>query len=205
MKDVAIIDYGMGNINSIKNMLRYLGYEGILTNDPQVIHNAKKIILPGVGHYKKAMDNIMQLGLDVIIKEAALKEGKPILGICLGMQLLMTHSEEGNCQGLDLIKGNVKRFQLNTEIYKIPHMGWDYIDIQNDSFLFENIQENSRYYFVHSYYVQCDRKEDVLAETEYGLRFHSIIGHENVVGTQFHPEKSHKFGMKIFQNFMERM
>lgn len=205
MNDVVIIDYNMGNINSIRNMLRYLGYEGILTNDPFVIRKAAKIILPGVGHYKKAMDNIIKLKLDNVIKEAALKEKKPVLGICLGMQLLVSHSEEGDCDGLGLIKGNVKKFQLDPKQYKVPHMGWDFINIQKESPLFDNICENPRYYFVHSYYVECDSCENVLASTEYGIEFHSIIGHENIIGTQFHPEKSHKFGMKIFQNFMERM
>lgn len=205
MSDVAIIDYNMGNINSIKNMLHYLGYEGILTNDPEQIRKAEKIILPGVGHYKKAMDHIVQLGLDGVLKEVALKQGKPILGICLGMQLLLSRSEEGNSDGLGLIQGEVKKFELDSKLYKVPHMGWDYIDIQTQSPLFQDIQGNPRYYFVHSYYVQCADLGDVLASTEYGIRFHSVVGHGNIVGTQFHPEKSHKFGMKILQNFMERM
>lgn len=209
MKDsnyIAIIDYGMGNINSIKNMLRYLGYTGILTSDPKVIERSKKIILPGVGHYKKAMENIHSLGLDDVIKESVSNIGIPLLGICLGMQLLLSHSEEGDCDGLDLIHGQVKKFELNTDEYKIPHMGWDYINItKNDNPLFSKLQENPRYYFVHSYYASCNNTEDVLAETNYGQVFHSIIGHDNVVGMQFHPEKSHKYGMKILGNFLEGM
>ncbi len=203
---IIIIDYGMGNISSIRNMLRYLGYDSTLTNDRELIRSADRLILPGVGNYKKAMENIRSLGLEADIRYAVIQNKKPILGICLGMQLLLSHSEEGDCDGLGLIDGMVKKFNLNKSVYKVPHMGWDYITIKKpDSPLFEHLQDNPRYYFVHSYYAACDREKDVLAETEYGIRIHSIIGHGNIVGVQFHPEKSHKYGMRILHNFLEKV
>lgn len=200
---IAIIDYGMGNISSIKNMLRFLGYNSIFTRDRDAIFESSRLILPGVGNYKKAMENIQSLGLeDIIIKNA--KMGKPLLGICLGMQLLLSHSEEGDCDGLDLIHGQVRKFQFANGSYKVPHMGWDYIEpCKADTPLFNGLQECPRYYFVHSYYAQCDNESDVLAKTNYGLYFDSIIQSGSVIGMQFHPEKSHKYGMKILENFLE--
>lgn len=203
MQKIVIIDYGMGNINSIRNMLRYIGCDGRLSNESEDILAADKLILPGVGNFGRAMENINELNLKPILDEAVMNEKKPILGICLGMQLLLSHSEEGNCDGLNWIEGSVSKFDLNTNEYKIPHMGWDYINIENRNSLVRNVDMKSRYYFVHSYYAKCRNRDDCIASTMYGISFDSIIGRENIWGTQFHPEKSHKYGIKILENFLE--
>ena len=202
---VTIIDYGMGNLRSVKNMIRYLGYDSEITNSPEKIANADKLILPGVGHFKAAMENIARVGIRQSMDYAILERKRPTLGICLGMQLLTSHSEEGDCEGLNYIPGDTIKFQYNElDGEKIPHMGWDYIHIKDQIPLMEGVDDEYRFYFVHSYYVQCRNKSDRVATTTYGLEFDSIIHHENVMGTQFHPEKSHKFGMLIMKNFLEK-
>lgn len=203
MNTVAIIDYGMGNINSIKNMLRYIGHDGFLTHNENEILKADKIILPGVGNFKNAMENIKGLQLDDILEEAAVKKQIPLLGICLGMQLLLTHSEEGDCDGLNLIPGTVKKFSFSDDSLKIPHMGWDYINSLSRSALTKGFDEQSRFYFVHSYYVECENRANCIAQTHYGISFDSIIQKEKIYGTQFHPEKSHRFGMQLLTNFIQ--
>lgn len=197
-----IIDYGMGNISSIRNMLRYLGYSSVYSRDYQEIVSADHLILPGVGNFGVAMDNIKSLGLNSILDEAVEVKRIPILGICLGMQLMMTWSEEGSCAGLGWIEGEVRKFDFSTADLKIPHMGWDYIKQSQKSRIFEGLPESSRFYFVHSYYATCTNPDESLATTDYGGDFTSIIGRDNIYGVQFHPEKSHKFGMKILENFM---
>ena len=203
MQKIVIVDYGMGNINSIKNMLRYLGQQSVLSNKADDILAADRLILPGVGNFGAAMENIEKLDLRRILNQAVTEKHKPILGICLGMQLLLSHSEEGNADGFGWIKGQVRKFQFDTAEYKIPHMGWNYVDIHKMSGLVQNIGQDSRYYFVHSYYAECADRKDCIATTDYGITFDSIIGHGNVMGTQFHPEKSHKYGMEILKNFLE--
>lgn len=199
---IAIVDYGMGNLYSVKNMLKYLGYDSDVTNEALRIEAADKLILPGVGNFGKAMEVIRQSGLLEVLNHKVLEEKTPILGICLGMQLLLGHSEEGDCDGLGWIPGEVKKFDLpeHPEL-KVPHMGWDYIEIQKESPLFAGLAGGGRYYFVHSYYAACRDRADVAATTEYGIRFDSIVQRENICGTQFHPEKSHRFGMEILGNF----
>lgn len=201
MKTV-IVDYGMGNISSIRNMLRYLGYSSILTYDEREIVSADRLIIPGVGNFGMAMDNINKRNLKDILNEAVIHKGIPILGICLGMQLMMSWSEEGHCEGMGWISGNVVKFQLDSEIYKIPHMGWDYIKIKKESKLLKDLPENPRFYFVHSFHAKCENFNESIAVTDYGGEFTSIIGRNNIYGVQFHPEKSHKYGMKLFDNFM---
>lgn len=201
---IVIIDYGMGNVSSIKNMAKYLGYECTVSDAISDIETAEKLILPGVGNFGKAMQALTQRNLIPLLNRKAMEEKKPLLGICLGMQLLTNYSEEGNCKGLGWIDAEVKKFTFPSRTdLKIPHMGWDYIDVLQNSKIVENLIENSRFYFVHSYAVHCNRAEQAIASTEYGYSFHSIIQNENVVGTQFHPEKSHKYGMKILKNFLE--
>lgn len=200
---IAIVDYGMGNLYSVKNMLKYLGYESIVTEKTEEIEKADKLILPGVGNFGKAMSVINESGLHDILDRKVLEEKTPILGICLGMQLFLEYSEEGECAGLGWIAGDVKHFELSGQEWKVPHMGWDYIKRQGHSKLLENPASDERFYFVHSYYVTCKDRNNAAAITEYGITFDSVVQKENIAGTQFHPEKSHKFGMNILKNFAE--
>ena len=199
---ITIVDYGMGNLNSVKNMLKYLGYDSIVTGEQEIIRKADKLILPGVGNFGMAMDVIRKSDFLYTLNHKVLEEKTPILGICLGMQLLLEHSEEGDCDGLGWIPGEVKKFEFpDKPQLKIPHMGWDYIEKCKESPLFDGSAVGERYYFVHSYYVRCRNREDATATTEYGIVFDSVVERDNIMGTQFHPEKSHKFGMDILRNF----
>ncbi len=199
---IAIVDYGMGNLYSVQNMLKYLGCESEITGEISRIRAADKLILPGVGHFKKAMQVIRDSGLADVLNEQVLEKKTPILGICLGMQLLLEYSEEGDCAGLGWIPGEVKKFDFpDNPGLKIPHMGWDYITVQRDLPLFRNFAGKERYYFVHSYYAACRDRADAAAVTEYGIRFDSVVCRGNIMGTQFHPEKSHRYGMELLGNF----
>ena len=202
---IVVIDYGMGNIGSIKNMLTHLGTDSIVTSDKKEIQSADKIILPGVGYFKLAMDNIRKLDIIDLLQSHALVEKKPILGICLGMQLMCNHSEEGDVQGLSFINASVKKFSFSTESeLKIPHMGWNKVELINhQSRIFKGPLEGERFYFVHSYYVKCDNNSDILTKTDYGLKFDSSFERENIFGVQFHPEKSHSYGINLFKNFVK--
>lgn len=200
---IVIIDYGMGNPGSILNMIRKVGGDAVISSDKTVIENASKLILPGVGAYDNAMNKLTELDLkDVIIN--TVKNDKVIfLGICLGMQLLMDRSEEGDLPGLGLVEGEVKKFRFDQGVnLKVPHMGWNIVHYKNDNFLFEGLNEEQRFYFVHSYYVECKNDENILTIAEYGFKFTCGIQKRNVYGVQFHPEKSHKFGMNFFKNFI---
>lgn len=197
----TIINYNLGNPKSIKNMLAYLGIESRISADHADIASADRLILPGVGHFQHGMEQLEQLGLIEILKKEVLENKKPILGICLGMQLLTKHSEEGNLVGLGFIDAQTKKFVLKDSSLKVPHMGWNTVTFQKESKLIQEISENPRYYFVHSYYVDCMNQEDILCATQYGQEFVSGFQHHNIFGLQFHPEKSHKFGMKLLDNF----
>lgn len=201
---VTIVDYGMGNLKSIKNMLRYIGYDSVITSSIDDIQIASKLILPGVGHFGYAMDNIAKLGLKDVLDECILEKKIPTLGICLGMQLLTSHSEEGNVEGLGYIDASTKKFDYDMlGGLKIPRMGWDYLKIVNKEPLVKDLIDSDRFYFVHSYYVDCEKDENVMTKTEYGIMFDSVIYRDNIMGAQFHPEKSLKFGMKLMSSFME--
>jgi glutamine amidotransferase len=202
---IVIVDYGMGNIGSIQNMLKHLGTESIVTSSKKEIENAEKLILPGVGHFKSAMDNIKKLDIIDVLSHKVLEEKKPILGICLGMQLMCSFGEEGGVPGLSFIDANVNRFNsLDNNELKVPHMGWDKVElINNNSQLFKEPLDSSKFYFVHSYYVQCNNASDVLTKTDYKLSFDSSFEKENIFGVQFHPEKSHSYGIKLFNNFLK--
>lgn len=201
---VTIIDYGMGNIKSIRNMLRYLGYDSKISSDAKEIANSEKLILPGVGHFGYAMENISRYGIRESIDFACINRKVPTLGICLGMQLLTKYSEEGNVSGLGYIDAITKKIDSHDMgILKIPHMGWDYLNINKKIPLVNRVDLEDRFYFVHSFYVDCNHEDNIIATTEYGFSFDSIISNDNVMGVQFHPEKSLKFGMKILGNFME--
>lgn len=201
---ITIIDYGMGNLGSIKNMFNYIGVEAVIESDPDKIKNASKILLPGVGSFDTAMKKINEGDLKEVLNQKALKEQVPVLGICLGMQLLTDSSEEGELEGLGWISAKTLSFKgrIDTK-YKIPHMGWNVVNKSNESQLtesFENFKE-LRFYFVHSYFVKVQDEKNSILKTNYGIEFDSAIQKDNIYGAQFHPEKSHKFGMKLFENF----
>ena len=199
---IAIVDYDMGNVASVANMLKRLGASSVLTRDPKVLATAEKIILPGVGAFDKGMRNLSEFGLRQSLDEAALERRVPILGICLGMQLLTERSEEGNESGLGWIQAHTIRFRFPpSSQLKIPHMGWNYVKPVKPNPLISQA-ERSRFYFVHGYYVECAREEDVLATATYGQEFSCVVGRDNIFGVQFHPEKSHRFGMSLLEGFL---
>jgi glutamine amidotransferase len=200
---ITIVDYGAGNIKSIQNMLRRLGVDSIISNMPSEILKAEKLILPGVGHFDYGMKNLKSSGLIDVLYQAAIKNKVPFLGICLGAQLLGNKSEEGVENGLgwidmDIVKFDVTRIDAK---FKIPHMGWNEIEINQKSPLLTNLDTASRFYFVHTYHMDPKSKTDILATTHYGYDFVSAVRRENVYGVQFHPEKSHKYGMQLLTNF----
>lgn len=201
---IAIINYNMGNLASVKNSCRKLGFEAHITSDPEAIKSFDKIILPGVGAFLDAMKHLKENGMDEALKEAA--KSKPFFGVCLGMQLMFDRGfEHEETQGLGLIKGEVVKFDqsiLGSE-RKIPHMGWNKLFIQKNSVLFEGLNDEFYLYFVHSYHVEAKR-EDTLASTHYGYEFAAMVEKENLCGIQPHPEKSGDTGLKILKNFLEK-
>ena len=197
---IAIIDYGAGNLQSVKKAFDFIGAESAITNDPQVILSADKILLPGVGSFGDAMDSMQKNGLVETVKECALS-GKPFLGICLGLQLLFEESEESpGVKGLGIFKGKIKKFSSDMGL-KIPHIGWNSLEIKQKDTLFKGIPENSYVYFVHSYYLHAEDENEIATVTNYGIDFHSAVGKNNIFATQFHPEKSGDVGLQILRNF----
>jgi glutamine amidotransferase len=204
---IAIVDYGMGNLGSIANMLKKVGAQSKITSDPQAIEAAEKLILPGVGAFDNGMKNLTQRGLVELLNLQVLQRKKPILGLCLGMQLFTRASEEGQRQGLAWVNAQTVRFKFDeTNAHlKVPHMGWNTLRINRPHPLLADLETDARFYFVHSYHLLCNDPENVLATTTYGYDFASIVAQDNILGAQFHPEKSHKFGMKLLKNFAERV
>lgn len=201
---IAIVDYGLGNLGSIANMLKAIGEKSVITSEQKAIHDADKVILPGVGSFDAGIKNLHERNLYAFLQDEA-KIGKPILGICLGMQLLGRKSEEGKLAGLGLIPFDNVRFQLPAgSNLKIPHMGWDVVKFEHKSALTDGIEGRQRYYFVHSYHADCDNRENILMSCDYGYEFAASVMKENVYGVQFHPEKSHDFGMALLKNFAKR-
>lgn len=199
---VTIVDYGMGNLGSIFNMFKKIGVPSKITSDKNEIEKAEKILLPGVGSFDAAMNKINELDFKELLNYKALEEKIPVLGICLGMQLLTNSSEEGVLPGLGWIQAETLKFKFEKEQnLKIPHMGWNLVKKNRDSKLTEDFIDETRFYFVHSYYVKCQYNSNSILKTTYGLTFDSAIQHENIYGAQFHPEKSHKFGMNLLKNF----
>jgi glutamine amidotransferase len=199
---IAIIDYGVGNLASVANMFRKIGVkEACVTGDPDIISKASKILLPGVGAFDGGMGNLKKSGLIPLLNDKALNEKVPVLGICLGMQMLSKKSEEGKSEGLGWIDAETIKLNPAADLnLKVPHMGWDYIQVKRENPLVRKAEKN-RFYFVHSYHVQCKNEEEVVATCEFGGAFTCIVNRDNIFGAQFHPEKSLRYGMKFLENF----
>jgi glutamine amidotransferase len=200
---ISVVDYGMGNLGSILNMMRKIGAEARIASSPQDVARSGKLILPGVGSFDHGMRNLEASGLRAALEDRVIRGGVPILGICLGMQLMTASSEEGQLPGLGWIDAVTRKFRFGDPTMKVPHMGWNGVEIRSAEGLFRDMDPEPRFYFVHSYYVECRREADVLATTEYGHPFVSAFQRGNVQGVQFHPEKSHRFGMRLLARFAE--
>ena len=193
----------MGNLNSVKRKLARLGIDALISNNPSDISIADKLILPGVGHFQKAVENLKQLQLWETLNYAVLVKKKPILGICLGMQLMAAHSEEGDTDGLGWFDAEVIKFRVKDYLtHKVPHTGWNQITKVKESLLMKNIPDLSEFYFVHSFHYKCNNLADILNETEYEYKFTSAVEKDNIFGVQYHPEKSHDIGEKLLENFI---
>lgn len=201
---ITIVDYGMGNLGSIKNMLKKVGVDSEITADPERLSRAQKLILPGVGAFDAGMARLKESGLIGVLNEKVINQKIPVLGICLGMQLMTQGSEEGKLPGLGWVQAKTSRFvpAPGTNL-KVPHMGWNVVNPCKPSALLKETAADQRFYFVHSYYVQCENANDTLLHAEYGHLIDAAFEVGNVIGVQFHPEKSHKFGMSILRNFAE--
>jgi len=202
---IAIIDYGLGNLGSIKNMLRKIGINAEITRDINTIKSATKLILPGVGSFDNGMQNLTDLGLIETLNQKVQIDKVPMLGICLGMQLMTKSSEEGKLPGLGWVDAETLKFKFETGEKKlpVPNMGWEYVKAEKESPLLKDLPAEPRYYFVHSYFVKANNPSDTLLTTKYSHDFVSGFEKENIIGVQFHPEKSHKYGMKMLKNFIE--
>lgn len=200
-ESIHIVDYGMGNLASVRKMLEAAGARADLTSDPARIAAAEKLILPGVGAFDAGMRSLRERGLIEALNEAVCTRRAPVLGICLGMQLMCRASEEGALPGLGWVDADVKKFSIPiASSLKVPHMGWNTLSVVQPNPLVDGDREQ-RFYFVHSFHVRCAQREDVLAVTHYGSDFHAAFRRENIYGVQFHPEKSHRFGMALFRSF----
>lgn len=202
---IVIIDYGMGNVGSIHNMLNKIGVESTVTSNIKKIENADRIIFPGVGAFDQGMKSLNQIGVQRVLNQKVVIEKTPILGICLGMQLMTQKSEEGVLAGLGWINAETVKFKFSSKAnFKVPHICWNQIAIshQNEAIARHyDLCDHDRFYFVHSYYVDCKDPTLILTETQYGIPFCSSFVYKNIMGVQFHPEKSHRFGMKLLKSF----
>jgi glutamine amidotransferase len=200
---IAIIDYGMGNLRSVQKGFERMGHEAVVTREPHTILDASKVVLPGVGAFPDCMRNLEEYGLiDAVLQ--SIRSGKPFLGICLGLQLLFTESEEfGLSKGLDVIKGKVVRFRLQDPTLKVPHMGWNSLSMKRRPPALADVPDGSHFYFVHSFHVVLEDKGVVATTTDYGGEFVSGVWKDNVLATQFHPEKSQALGLSILKRFGE--
>lgn len=200
---ISIVDYGIGNVGSVANMLKHVGAPAQFASTPEEVDAAVALLLPGVGHFGHAMTTLHSLGLVDAIRRKVLIDRAPILGICLGMQLLGSHSEEGDAEGLGFIAARFTRFVPDAAgELKVPHMGWNPVSVRRPNAILTDEGEQ-RFYFVHSYKAECAHQEDVIATTVHGAEFCCAYGRDNVYGVQFHPEKSHRFGMELFRRFVE--
>jgi glutamine amidotransferase len=201
---IGIIDYGLGNLQSIKSKLAILGHAALVSQKKADLENSSHLILPGVGHFAVGMKNIRDRGLKDILDELVLHKKKPVLGICLGFQLLSNSSEEGGVDGLGWVNTRTVRYSFTekNKLLKIPHVGWDTISLKNKSILFKDVPENERYYFTHSYIMSEVESDVCIATNDYGQDSIAVLERENIFGTQFHPEKSRLHGLKIIDNFI---
>jgi glutamine amidotransferase len=200
---ICIVNYGLGNLNSIRNIIKKIGGESKIIDDVGELKEARKLILPGIGAFDHGMQFLNQRGWVDELNSAVLERKVPVLGICLGMQLMCKGSEEGVLPGLGWFDADVRRFRIpEGSPYKIPHMGWNALSIKKDNPLIGQKEEEQRFYFVHSYHVVCNNTEDVLASAVHGYEFTASISRDNIYATQFHPEKSHRFGMELLKNFI---
>lgn len=202
---VVVIDYGMGNLNSIANMIKKIGGRAQVSSDAADIEAAEQLILPGVGSFDNGVRNLKAHGLTSILHKKVLEDETPILGICLGMQLMTRGSEEGVLSGLGWFDADTRRFDFgaNPNRFKVPNIGWHLVKPWHDVPLFSGFEGLPRFYFVHSYHCVCDRRDEVLATAYYGYEFCCAVHRDHLWGVQFHPEKSHKFGYRLLSNFLE--
>lgn len=200
---IAIVNYGVGNVRAFSNIYESLNIPVILASTAEDLNKATRIILPGVGAFDHAMQRLNESGMREKLEEKVLKEKLPVIGICVGMQMLANRSDEGHEAGLGWIEGTVRKFDVSKIPYhtRLPHMGWNDVTPIKQSRLFEGLEENARFYFLHSFYFECAHSEDTMAVADYGGEFSCVVGRGNVYGVQCHPEKSHKFGIQLLKNF----
>jgi glutamine amidotransferase len=199
---IVVVDFGMGNLGTVSAKIKKMDSSVIISSKPEEIDQADKILLPGIGSFKSGIENLRKRDLIEILNKKVLAEKTPVLGICLGMQLFSAHSEEGDVKGLGWIDAETVRFNAPDQSLRIPHMGWNTINIKNPCSLLSGIENSSRFYFSHSYHVRCCNPDDIIATTEYGYEFCSVVNHNNIYGVQFHPERSHKRGFMLLSSFI---
>lgn len=202
---IKIIDYGLGNISAFINVYKRLNIPVSVAQCAQDLDGATKLILPGVGAFDHAMQRLNDSGMRQMMTQLVLEQDVPVLGICVGMQILASSSDEGILPGLGLIHGTVKKMDelSSSPKFALPHMGWNDVNPVNDNLLFSGLEQDARFYFLHSYYFECERNEHILAEVEYGKQFTCAVNQQNIYGVQFHPEKSHHYGARLLNNFAE--
>jgi glutamine amidotransferase len=200
---IAIIDYGVGNIKAFANIYKSLGMVAKIAQTSKDLIGATKLILPGVGHFDYAMERFAHSGMMEPSNELVMEKKIPVVGICVGMQMLAKSSEEGLLPGLGWIDGTVKKFDAASlkQSTRLPHMGWNDVAPVKENPLFYNLEEKARFYFLHSYYFQCNDQDDSIAVADYGVQFTCVVNHDHIYGVQFHPEKSHHFGIQLLKNF----
>jgi glutamine amidotransferase len=200
---IGIIDYGLGNVKAFDNIYKRLHIPVKILKSEIDFENVTKLILPGVGAFDHAMSTFTQSGMREVTEKMVLENNVPVIGICVGMQMLAKNSEEGKLPGLGWVNGSVKKFD-ETKIHfttHLPHMGWNDVEVDNTKPIFKDFEKDALYYFLHSYYFSCNESQDIIATAEYGINFTCAVNHKNIYGVQFHPEKSHEFGIKLLENF----